>query len=386
MDDERSIHFNKRSDKTYVSPRIDAHGRHIRIASKVIDSAAHHHYAIERGELVIRVTPGGRQEIVAKFNEDDRGIFVLTLQRWNRDTDAPYGRTSFSFVGAEIDRIVEFILDIKKIHFPDDGKINITDEELRRILLSNEQARRLVADNEELIISIARNEITTSDVVALGYRRKQLERYERLLSDEAFFEAERSRLDTTPEGVWQSFFEANRWIFGYGLSYVFLSGLDDRKLEQAVRGSSIKAPGKRADALMKTQALISSLCFVEIKRHTTDLLQLAQYRPGVWQPSPELTGGIAQTHETVHAAVQNLTSRVAVSDQDGNPTGEDFFNIEPRSFLVVGSLKQFLTEHGTNELKYRSFELFRRNMRQPEVITFDELFYRAKFIVEHNDG
>jgi Domain of unknown function (DUF4263) len=383
MDDERSIHFNKRSNKTYVSPSLNAGGRRIRIASKVIGSTEGQQYATERGELVIRVTPGGRQEVIAKFTEDDRHLFVLTFQRWSKG--APYGSTNFSFVGEEIDRILEFIVNVKKLHLPDSAKINITDEDLRRVLLSDEQARRIVADNEELIISIARNEITTHDVVALGYRRKQLERYEQLLNDEAFFEAERARLNTTPEGLWQHFFEANKWIFGYGLSYVFLSGLDQRKLEQAVRGHSIKAAGKRADAMMKTQALINSLCFVEIKRHTTELLQKAAYRSGVWQPSAELTGGLAQAQGTVHAAVENLTDRVEMSDQDGNPTGEVLFNIEPRSFLVIGNLAEFQTERGPNSSKYRSFELFRRNVKQPEIITFDELFHRAKFIVEHHD-
>jgi hypothetical protein len=30
-----------------------------------------------------------------------------------------------------------------------------------------------------------------------------------------------------------------------------------------------------------------------------------------------------------------------------------------------------------------SFELYRRNISPPEIITFDELYERAKFIVEH---
>ncbi len=55
---------------------------------------------------------------------------------------------------------------------------------------------------------------------------------------------------------------------------------------------------------------------------------------------------------------------------------------QPRSFLVIGSLSEFHTVHGVNEEKYSSFELFRRNLKSPEVVTFDELFERAKYIVE----
>src|SRR5260370_10642107 len=83
MDDERTIHFRKRPGKTYVSRSIPVQGeRRIRIASKVIDSAESHQHAIERGEVVLRVTQGGRQEFDAKFYEYDRGIFVLTMQRY----------------------------------------------------------------------------------------------------------------------------------------------------------------------------------------------------------------------------------------------------------------------------------------------------------------
>jgi hypothetical protein len=50
---------------------------------------------------------------------------------------------------------------------------------------------------------------------------------------------------------------------------------------------------------------------------------------------------------------------------------------------VIGSLDEFYADHGVNVSKFRSFELYRRNTSRPEVITFDELLERARFIVEH---
>lgn len=55
------------------------------------------------------------------------------------------------------------------------------------------------------------------------------------------------------------------------------------------------------------------------------------------------------------------------------------------SFLVIGSLNEFVTDHGINAHRYRSFELFRRNTANPEVMTFDELYERARFIVRHHE-
>src|SRR5262249_10575476 len=137
-------------DKTYVSKSLAAFGpsgRRVRIASKVFDTTLggeHYSYAVEKGEVVLRVTSGKRQEVIAKFFEDDRQIFVLTMERYK--DGAPYGKTNFSFIGPEIERLLEFILNIKKLHLPDDGKINITDEELRKIILSGDQAKRLAED------------------------------------------------------------------------------------------------------------------------------------------------------------------------------------------------------------------------------------------------
>lgn len=86
---------------------------------------------------------------------------------------------------------------------------------------------------------------------------------------------------------------------------------------------------------------------------------------------------------TVRTAIDRIGQKLQPTDEKGAPTGETLFNIDPRSILVVGTLNQFQTEHGLNEQKFRSFELFRRNTWRPEIITFDELLERARFIVAH---
>lgn len=385
-EDERAYHLNKKSGKTYVSKQFKdpLAGINMRIASKVIDSEEGIISAKIKNEIVLRVTPKQRHEIKATFLEDDRSIRTLTLQKFNA-TSGPSKNEHFSFVGNEIETLLEFILNVKRLEFPNGGKINIADDELREIILNNAQARRVFADNEDLFLDIAQNDNLKRDLVALGYRRTQLSHFERLFSDEAFFKAEMSRTGLSAEGVWQAFFETNKWIFGYGLSYIFLSGLDGKKLEQITRGHDLTGPGKRADGLMKTQALINSLCFVEIKRHDTQLLSNASYRAGAWPPSLELSGGVAQSHATVHGALSAIGHTLRPTDSAGDPTGEILFNIEPRSYLIVGSLNEFKGDNGINEAKYCSFESYRRNVKRPEIITFDELLYRARFIVDHGE-
>lgn len=379
---------NPKEGKTYISPRLkdfDDPNRKVRIASKVIESYDSYAFAKIKDEIVLRHKENASSHITAKFFEDNRGIFVLNIQGYTVATDKPHN-ASFSFIGEEIGKLLEFVQNIQSVNFTSGAPINITDEELNRIILSDNQAKSLLQENQDLFAEVLRSEVTTKDLIAVGYRKKQLEVYKNLLDDENYFVSLKEKKKCTNEGLWQKYFEKNPWIFGYGLGYLFLSSLDDKKLEQVVQGYSVNNHGKRVDALMKSKGIISNLCFIEIKIHTTNLLDTKPYRSGCWAPSKELTGAVAQVQGTVASAVENLSNKVMLEDKVGNPTGEEVFNYQPKSYLVIGNLDEFSTENGTNKDKFRSFELFRKNTVNPEIITFDELYERAKFIVHHNES
>ncbi len=381
MDDEEQIHRNKLPSKTYISPRIyvDAHEA-VRIASKVIDSDGLHSATVKK-EIVLRRTEKGRTEIIAKFLESTRDLRVVTIQAFNGQTGAPH-KTHFSFIAEEIPKLLAFFENIASVEFSSQDKINITDTELRRLILSKEQAVSLVHDNQDVFSEIIRQEITKEDVVALGYRKRQVSTFARLLSEPTYFDQVKAAKNVKgDEALWQAFFERNRWIFGYGLSYFFVTGFDNRKLEQVVEGHDLINRGKRADGLMKTRGIVSSLCFVEIKTHTTKLLDSTPYRPGCWAPSKELSGAVAQVQTTVASAMRSLSEYIRPTDAHGAPTGEEVFNFKPRAFIVVGSLGEFITEQGVNKDKLRSFELYRNSISSVDILTFDELFERCSFIV-----
>jgi hypothetical protein len=187
--------------------------------------------------------------------------------------------------------------------------------------------------------------------------------------------------DDADEKTWQVFFQRNHWIFGYGLSFQFLGPAYEDRLEQTVRGFDVTGRGKRVDSLMRTMGQLSSLCFVEIKKPTTDLLG-KEYRPGSWPPSQELAGAVSQVQTTVQQAMGAIREKLEPVDDQGWPAGEALYNYDPRSFLVVGNLGEFVRDEGVNQSQLRSFELYRRNTWRPEIITFDELLERARFIVD----
>jgi len=378
---------NPKPGITYISPSLTSFGssdRKVRIATKLIEQLNTYAFGTIKNELVLRHKGGAETCITAKFFEDDRKIFVLSLQGYTVATEKPHN-ASFAFVGEEIGKLIEFLNHTQSMPLHSSGPIRITDEELRRVVLSSPQASALFDDNQELFAEVLRSSVTKKDVIAVGYRKRQLQVFERLLKEPEYFEEVKIKKNCASEAVWQKFFEKNPWIFGYGLSYIQLSNLDEKKLEQAVHGHSVSQHGKRIDALLRTRGVISSLCFVEIKTHLTELLQGKPHRSGCWAPSTELSGGVAQVQGTVALASETIRAKLSIADDLGNPTGEAAYNYAPKSFLVIGSLQEFVGEHGVNDDRFRSFELFRRNIKEPEIITFDELYERARFIVEQYD-
>lgn len=379
---------NKRTDRTYISKQIKvAEGddtRTGRIISKVIDLAELHKFIEVKDEVVLYVTPGERQEIRAFFYEDPQEISTLTIQRFTKKDGTPHN-VYFTFAGDAIDKLYNLIRSIKLLKLPEDSKVTFDDNILEDLLIHIDDKKKFLLDNVDLVIELVKNDISKEDVVALAYRKEQLDIYHNLLTDEIFFKTKKENLQKVrDEDVWQWFFEKNPWIFGYGLNYIFTSKLDDKKLEQVVSGYSVGQRGKRVDALMKTRGLISSLCFVEIKTHKTPLIdQSKAYRPECWRISGELAGSISQIQKTTQKALQDIKTKLEIVNSEGLPTGENMFLYQPKSFLVVGSLSEFIEDSKTNEQQFSSFELYRRNVNNPEIITFDELYERAKYIVKH---
>lgn len=398
MPTESEYFENKREDSVYLSRSIDAKLRKInleekieefvrpfRIVSKKINIVESHKFIKDGKEVSLRITPNGSQEIKAKFYEDTRGIFTLTIQKYTTETGSPHN-TYFTFQGEEILTLFNFIRNIAILPLRSKGKDRFDDDILKDIVLSKEQALELIKSSPGILEEIAKSNITKEEIINFTYRKEQLEIFKRLLEDEDFFEQKKSEFDITKgkEAVWQRFFEENTWIFGYGLNYIFNSPIEEKKLEQVVAGYNFNSSGKRIDALMKTRGIINTFCFGEIKTHTTSLLKKVKvpYRDECWAISDQLAGAISQVQKTVQKSIKEVSTKIDIKDDYGDLTGEQVFLYQPKSYIVIGSLSEFKSEFGINEDKFSSFELFRQSQMNPDIITFDELYERAKYIVE----
>ncbi|MEO3750508.1 Shedu immune nuclease family protein [Streptomyces sp. B6B3] len=278
-------------------------------------------------------------------------------------------------------KVINFLQSLSEVSLPVDRFRLVSDD-------AAELAHTLEGVSKETVIEAVRravgSKLTEHDIQLLSNRRQQLERFDRLLHEDAFFESERIRLGKTPEALWQDFFEANPWIFGYGLNLVACQPLDDQKLERITTGANIfTGAGKRIDAILRTKGYISSLAFCEIKTHKKELLERKPYRePDVYQVSKEVSGGLSQIQKTVSKALLLIAHQLhSVYKSDGTPTEIQVSTVKPLQVLVVGNLAEFSENGAINPEKMASFELYRKSIADVEIITFDELYERAAFIV-----
>jgi hypothetical protein len=188
------------------------------------------------------------------------------------------------------------------------------------------------------------------------------------------FEAHLTSQDWS-EPQWEDFFWKNKWIFGYGLRYQFL-GMEQRQANYG--GESYKGTGKqRGEFLARTLGDESFTVVVEIKKPQTPIFGERTYRNGVPGFSHEFIAGVSQAQVNSRTweveGSQRLTDRELLEKRR-------IYTIAPLSILVLGSLSQFEKAHRRN-----AFEIFRRNIHNPEILTFDELFERAKFIAQAVD-
>lgn len=281
-------------------------------------------------------------------------------------------------------RLIDFLKACRGIDIPGDA-FRLVDSDSAAL------ARALEGHDKKAVLEAVRirlqGQLTEQDVQMLVDRRNTLVRFRNLLSDVQYFMTERDRLRTTEEGVWQAFFEEDSWIFGYGLTLVACEKYDDSKLEQVTTGANVfTGGGKRSDAVLRTKGFVQSLLFGEIKTHRTPLLMESQYRkPDVYQVSQQLSGAVSQVQKTAHKAIRGLADLHQARDAAGKFRFE-VSTIMPRQVVVAGMLNQLVDDGQINEEKLSSFDLYRRDHQSVEIITFDELYERARFIVESQES
>ena len=165
------------------------------------------------------------------------------------------------------------------------------------------------------------------------------------------------------EGRWQEFLNQNPFVLTLAFGYPVIKVHD----QASVGGQTIFGTGEKiADFLVKN-SMTNNVAIVEIKKPQTKLLNQRQVANGVHAPSSELVGAINQTLDQKHRFEQEI-AQIKVNGR--------IYDMESYSLhccLIIGKVP-------FEENRLRSFEMFRGNSKNVEIVTFDELLTKLKHL------
>lgn len=327
-----------------------------------------------------------RPLIVDNPHKVDEGIKVMLLQQravnQNNFEDIP--RESLASMKAR--EVVSFTLDsaeTKRLY-----------EELKNLYMIHSKAgvprgdrQLVVGDATEVVFADASRVEMVRELISRGYSadvwNQLIESNPDLATRLSFARLHQTRVDELKrfeqmlagdhkEQEWQNFFGKNTWIFGYGLDYRVL-GLTTT--QPTYSGAAVDGKGaNQGDFLLHSRGNAKFTVLVEIKRPDTELLEPKPYRNDCYASSSELAGGVSQLRSNArHWETEGMrsTKNLELTQKDG------VFTVRPKMILVIGNTAEIKDDFGKRE----SFELFRRGQNDVEILTFDEVYERAMFIV-----
>lgn len=380
-DAEDFKYFQLRKEaKTYISKVFAFSGRnseprrHVRM---VIEGSDRVHLGEIEGSLCLRLTGNSRKtQVTAMVTQDDRGIRRLTLQTFKSragDWIEAFEKDEFTFRPGEFSRLLNFLSQVEFIDLSNQDNFQIEDISKQagpKAIIDAadlgifERFKRMSETQRSTVVHSLHDALTKEEINILLGRRQGLEEFEARLIAQDWSEAE-----------WQEFFEREPWVFGYGLDY--------RIMRQFGREMTVGSGGTDNQNRPIVDFLMSFTDYtvlVEIKRPDTAIFrQTRGGRAGTWEFSSEFMSAVSQIlAQRAEWSVFAETGRHF--DKEGNPLEARTKNA--KSILVIGTRDQFAdgSTLRNDNVKRDTFELFRRECRAIDILTFDELFERARFI------
>jgi hypothetical protein len=184
---------------------------------------------------------------------------------------------------------------------------------------------------------------------------------------EAMIAHMRARIDESHgEEDWQSFLTENAFILrlAFGVPVLLFRG------QATVGGRSYGGAGdKRSDFLLRA-ASTGNLSIVEIKTPQTDLLAKREHRGGIYAPSQELSGAVAQVLDQ-RWQLQRNNAQLADDHRRNTTSDTPDKGPPPETYSVQCVVIAGTTPTASNAQK--SLELYRGSLAGVLVLTFDEL-------------
>ena len=172
-----------------------------------------------------------------------------------------------------------------------------------------------------------------------------------------------------PEKEWQKFLQGNPFI----LSMVFGRPIVKVGDQAFVGGKTISGAGDKITDFLVRNSLTNNAALVEIKTPKAKLLNESPYRTSVFAPAGELVGAINQVLD------QKSKFEQEIANIRNRNRGLDVEAHHVHTCVLIGTLPSGYD-------RVRSFELFRHNLKDVVVVTFDELLRKVADLCEFLEG
>ena len=163
------------------------------------------------------------------------------------------------------------------------------------------------------------------------------------------------------ESDWQNFLNTNPFILGLAFGYPIIKVQD----QASVGGRKLSGRGEKFTDFLVKNSMTNNTAIVEIKTPRAKLLNDKSYRDEVFTPSASLSGSINQALDQKYRLEREITQ---IKE---NSQIYDIRSYSVHCCLIIGTMPN-------DETQRKSFELFRRNSKYVEIITFDELLQKLK--------
>lgn len=232
----------------------------------------------------------------------------------------------------------------------------------QRLLMNASESQEPLSKNEEELVLNAITKNVKSIAETKAEKLAKLEDDIELVKlDTLIARYERMLTKTHQEYSWQRFLKEN----SFALSLVFGYPIIKVQEQASVGGRKLWGRGgKIADFVFKN-TLTNNVAIIEIKTPQEKLLNKRTYRGGVHSPSDKLSGAINQ------ALDQKYQFEREIAQIKENSRVHDIETYSIHCGLIIGTMPTDIDQK-------KSFEFFRGNSKNVEIVTFDELLEKIK--------
>ena len=177
------------------------------------------------------------------------------------------------------------------------------------------------------------------------------------------------------EAIWHHFLKNNDWILGLNVDIKFIR---DFYNEQKIGIENSNGSGSPKTDLL---GISDFTTLVELKHSETKIFKKEKNkaRANTWDFTSDFIEGVSQCLGQKFALDRSYKTKDFINEKGIMLDKNQTLTIDPKTVFIIGNRKIEFPHNleSDNHTKSQTFEMFRRNNRNIDILTYDELFERA---------